>query len=369
MESAATERRIGEPDPNIEHKERKRKRIALAVTLALAVPSILYFGFRGTYERWQDDRSLSDACRGSIESSQLSQLLGTDSIQAEDVSPGGTPEFKSGTLHRCTASADNGNSLHVSLDWNENPDGGVGELRDGPFGQDPGPVSPIGHGWRGVVTGAKGRGAALVVMNCSNKTRHASLLVTLDGTFNAASSAQKSRLGFTAVHTAERAAKAWDCEADPGQDQVNDIPGDDSMKPDPPGKPKGTCRGINTSTIGSRADENAPIEDCFIQSKDGFGTQYIMSAYYPPFGKAYPLYNIDYSDPKEGSDKTYWGSAECPNGERARYVIGKRSHYRGRDTDGSETFSGDADQGKKQALKEFATQSAARHGCTNFTLR
>ncbi|WP_395371639.1 hypothetical protein OHU45_26765 [Streptomyces tubercidicus] len=205
-------------------------------------------------------------------------------------------------------------------------------------------------------------------MSCSNKKPNASLLVTLDGIFDAASSAQKTRLGFTAARTAERAAEAWGCETDPGQDRVNDIPGDKSMKPESSGEVKGACQGINTSTIGSSADANAPIENCLIQSKDGLGTQYILGAYYPPFSKARTLHEINSSGLAGKGDDTYWGSAVCSNGERARYIIEPSVNYDGRDTDGSETFSGDAAGGKKQALKEFASRSAKRHGCTGLTL-
>ncbi|WP_127153640.1 hypothetical protein [Streptomyces lydicus] len=364
MESTTAERRIGAPDPRIVRLERKRWLITAVIVLVVTVPSVFYFS--GAYDRWNDSRSLSNACRGSIEPSQLNQLLGVDSLKAKDASPDDHPRFHSGTLHRCVvSSAANGNYLDVSFDWNDNPDGAVGELRDGSFGRDSGPVSPIGHGWYGVVTGMEDRGAAVVAMSCSNKGRSSNLLVTLDGTFNAASSTQKKRLEFTAVHTAERAAEAWGCDTTPGRDQVNVSPGINSMKPDPPRKAKGTCQGINASTIGSRADENAPIEDCFIQAKDGLGTQYIISAYYPPFDKAYGRYNI-YSG--GGSDETYSGSAECSNGQQARYIIGSWRNYNGRDADGSETFSGDAARGKKQALKEFATRSAKRHGCTDLKL-
>ncbi|MEU6327135.1 hypothetical protein ABZ851_07600 [Streptomyces sp. NPDC047049] len=364
MESTTAERRIGDPDPRIVRRERKRWLITAAIVLVVAVPSIFYFS--GAYDRWNDSRSLSDACRGSIESSQLNQLLGVDSLKARDASINNGREFDSGTLHRCIVSSKaNGNYLDVSLDWNDNPDGGVGELRHGSFGGAPGPVSPIGHGWHGVVAGTEDRGAAVVAMNCSNKGRGRSLLVTLDGTFKAASSNQKTRLGFTAVHTAERAAEAWGCETPQGRDQVNAIPGNDSMKPEPPGKAAGTCQGINVSTIGSRADGSAPIEDCFIQSRDGLGTRYVMSAYYPPFDKAHAGYSI-YSD--DEGDEMYRGSATCSNGQRARYIIGSWSNYNGRDADGSETFSGDAAQGKRQALREFATRSAKRHGCTDLKL-
>ncbi|UZJ33494.1 hypothetical protein [Streptomyces endophytica] len=364
MGSTVGERRIGDPNPRIIRIKRKRWLIAALIFLVVAVPGVFYFS--GAYDSWNDGRSLSNACRGSIESSQLKQLLGVDSLTAKDASADDHPNFDSGTLHRCIVSSKaNGNYLDVSLDWNGNPDGGLGELRDGSFGRDFGPVSPIGHGWRGVVTGAEDRGAAVVVMSCSNKGRDRSLLVTLDGTFSAASSAQKTRLGFTAVHTAERAAKAWGCKTDPGRGQVNVIPGNNSMKPELPGVAKGTCQGIRVSGIGSHADGNAPIEDCFIQAKDGRGTQYIMSAYYYPFDKAYGRYNIRSG---EGGDETYYAAAECRNGHRARYVIGSWSNYRGRDIDGSETFSGDAVRGKKQALKEFATRSAKRHGCTDLKL-
>ncbi|MER0479553.1 hypothetical protein ABR737_14575 [Streptomyces sp. Edi2] len=373
MDTSTAERRVGDPDPSAERRERKRKRIVIAVVLAVAIPCTLYFGLRGTYDRWQDSQSLSSACRGSLEKSKLNHLLGSDSIRGKDVSPDGDPdlpEYQTGTPHRCTVSAENGKFLNVSLDWGAHSRGGLYKLIRDTTWRKPGIATPIGHGWHGVVSAKADRGVALVVMSCSNKKPNASLIVTLDGMFDVASTSRKTSLGFTAAHTAERAAKAWGCTAKSGDDRVNAIPGDKSITPDPAGKSQGTCKGLNTSTLGTPTDTSAPIEVCFVQAKDGLGNQYDLGAYYPPFNSAYDRERDlkPFGDLAGGKGEMYWGSAICGNGQRARYVIDQSAGYDGQDRDGSETFSGNGAQGKKLALKEFATRSAKRHGCTDLKL-
>lgn len=371
MDTSTAERRAGDPDPSAERRGRTRKRIAIAAVLTVTVPCALYFGLRGTYDRWQDRQSLSSACRGSLEKSKLKHLLGSDSVRGEDVSPDGDSDGpETGTLHRCTVSAENGKFLNVSLDWGTHSGGSLHKLIRDTTWRKPGIATPIGHGWHGVVSAKADRGVALVVMSCSNKKPNASLLVTLDGTFDAASTSQKTSLGFTAAHTAERAAKAWGCAAKSGDGRVNAIPGDKSITPDPAGKAQGTCMGLNTGTLGTSADASAPIEVCFVQAKDGLGNQYDLGAYYPPFNRAYDRERDlkPFDDLAGGKGEMYWGSAICGNGQRARYVIDQSAGYDGRDRDGSETFSGNGVQGKKLALKEFATRSAKRHGCTDLKL-
>lgn len=101
MTADATEdRRIGDPDPRIVRRERKRWLIAVVIIVVVAVPSIFYFS--GAYDRWQDGRSLASSCRGSVDTSEVRELLGVDRLRGHDIEVEQGANPSSGQLHKCS---------------------------------------------------------------------------------------------------------------------------------------------------------------------------------------------------------------------------------------------------------------------------
>ncbi|WP_327157694.1 hypothetical protein [Streptomyces tubercidicus] len=369
MVEAKEARQIGDPDPRIVRFQRKRKLIIAVIVLVIAASSIFYFS--GSYDRWQESRSLTDTCRNSVDTSEVKELLGVDRLRGRniEVEQGSNPS--AGQLHKCSVRDPDGAAyLSVALDWGSDVGGVLHEFGGFSPYEDGGMAIPLGHGWEGVMAEG-GLGSDLIAtvnMPCANRRtdpERSSLVVTVESMAEQAKggTVQRARFARTAVKTAQNAAKAWGCTAHPGG-AVARVPGNAAHAEVPSGEARGTCEGITTAVRESATDPKAPIENCYLLS-DSDTSQYRISAFYSPFAKAVPeqLSYTDVLDPgklagHKGSG--YWASAKCPSGSRALYITTGLP-----DTEDRFDSKGTL---QKSALKAFATRSAKRHGCTDLKL-
>ncbi|MFE0187592.1 hypothetical protein [Streptomyces sp. NPDC058989] len=370
MADVAEERRIGDTDPRITRLQRKRWLIAAVIVLVVGAPSIFYFS--GAYDRWQDSRSLADICRGSVDTSEVKELLGIDRLRGREVEVGQGANPHAGQLDKCSLSdPDRSAWLSVAMDWGADASGALHDFGEfAPWG-DVGMAIPLGHGWEGVMDeGGLGKDLVATInlpcVNHRNDTKRSSLVVTVQGMAmrSMEGTAQRTRFARTATKTAQNAAKAWGCTARVGG-AVERVPDNTAHTKVPEGEARGTCAGIATAVRESAADSKAPIENCYLLS-DSFTSQYRVSAFYAPFATALaeqPGYGGEFDPQKPAGHKgtTIWASAQCSSGSRALYIA-TATLNKDRPSEQPDVKLG------KVALKEFAARSAKRHGCTDLKL-
>ncbi|WP_328742317.1 hypothetical protein OG436_16105 [Streptomyces caniferus] len=369
MVDVTEQRRIGDPDPGAARLKRKRLLIAAGVVLVLAVPGIFYFS--GAYDSWQDNRSLADTCRGSVDTSEVKELLGVDRVRGHDIEADHGSSPRAGQLHKCSVGAPDGNaSVSVSLDWSGDA---AGPLHDfggfTPYG-DVGMATPLKHGWEGVLDEVSGTRNLVATVNlpCENRrtdARSSSLLVTVQGmgTRSMGGAAQRARFARMTVKTAQNASKAWDCASRAGG-EIERVPDSTAHTQVPQGEARGTCVGIKTAVRESVTDAKAPIENCYVLADRGV-SQYRISAFYGPFVRALPAQRgysgvLDPEKPAGNKDGVLWGSAKCPSEGRALYISTRLPGA-------ADRFDPDGDA-EKSALKTFAMRSSKRHGCEDLQL-
>ncbi|ANZ14896.1 hypothetical protein O1L44_02800 [Streptomyces noursei] len=369
MNDATEQRRIGDPAPGVDRLSRKRLLIFVVLVLVIAVPSVFYFS--GAYDRWKDERSLADICKGSVDTSEVKELLGADRLRGHDVAVEQGINPRAGQLHKCSVGDPDGRAwLSTAMDWSS---GAAGALHD--FGGFPpngglGMAIPLGHGWEGVMDeGRSGEGlVATVNMPCANHRNdpeRSSLIVTLQGQAmrSMEGTAQRARFARTAVKTAQNAARAWGCNARPGG-PIDRVPDNTAHTKVPQGEAGGSCAGIAAAVRESATDSNAPIENCYLLS-DSNKPHYRLSAFYGPFVRALPAqlgYGDELDSEKSAGRKgsSVWATAECPSGGKALYIATALP-------DDGDRFTPDG-QLEESTLKAFATRSAERHGCASLKM-
>ncbi|MFE3885098.1 hypothetical protein ACFXPQ_19695 [Streptomyces lydicus] len=369
MVDVAQQRRIGDPDPGAARLKRRRLLITAVIVLALAVPGAFYF--TGAYDSWQDNQSLADTCKGSVDASEVKELLGVDRVRGHGIEADHGSSPRAGRLRKCSVGDPDGNAwVSVSLDWGGDAAGPLHDLGGfTPYG-DVGMPTPLGHGWEGVLDEVPGTGnlVATVNMPCENRRsdpQHSSLIATVQGmgTRSMAGGVQRARFARTTVKTAQHAAEAWGCSARSGG-AIERVPGSTAHTEVPQGEARGSCAGIKTAVRESATDPGAPIENCYVLAGRN-ASQYRISAFYGPFAQALPAQQgysgeVDPESPAGSKGRLLWGSAKCPSGSRALYISTRLPG-------GDDRFGSDGDL-QKSTLKTFAASSSKRHGCEDLKL-
>lgn len=278
---------------------RRKRWLAIALIVVVAVPGFLYLS--GIYDRWQDGRSLSHACRGTVDTTEVRELLGTDRIHGEPYTYFRDSITAPGRIDRCLVkNPDGGGRLIVSLDWNANSSGSLFAAGRMESEHDTGMAVPIGHGWGGVIDRRQpdGPDIAILDMPCSNmrsNPKKVDLIVTLQASSGngkpITGDTQRARFARTATKTAVNAAKAWNCKANVG-DSIDRVSKESAHVDVAAGHASGTCKGIDSGVWESAADPDAPIEDCYLLATKAKGTaQTRLGAYYGPFAAAFPAWH------------------------------------------------------------------------------
>ncbi|MDG4858542.1 hypothetical protein P8605_10325 [Streptomyces sp. T-3] len=237
-------------------------------------------------------------------------------------------------------------------------------------------VTPIGNGWRGLLSEDHDGITATVVMPCEGSDDR-DLVVNLTATdlsldADSITDGHRARLADLATRTAATTADQEGCKTrrgNPVQEVAAPFPGTkESSEILAPGEADGTCKGIRTRTQETEADPLAPIEDCLLFDANS-NPAYRLAAYYGPFVQNGSVATYKRGDSGKfhgvagGSDGLYWASADCPaQGGTAFFTA--ETLYKG---NSSHTAPNPALQ--QSALKEFAKRSAKAHGCAAPTFR
>ncbi|MCX4672491.1 hypothetical protein OG453_38590 [Streptomyces sp. NBC_01381] len=352
---------------------------AAALTL-LAVLVAGWFFASGGYEKWRDERSVADACDGTVSVDQARALLGTDDVRGD-------------TSHSAAGGKSPDGSSPPVICWLDGPGGyeqrAVVQMEWRSKAWGPHTVSgrqansftaalpvPIGGGWPGMVNLNDDGASATVVLECRNTAGpragdSLSLFVSSWGSRPYKEAAQRVRLARFATRTAQAAAHEYGCDArsggrigrveplDYGRETYQDAPGLAGAS--------GTCAGITPGWRIKRAHGtavgHAPVEDCLLIDDKG-RPLFRLSAYYGTFAddqrfKTQTTRDLPKTDPLL-TDFLFRAEATCPGSPRqAVFAIDDRAY----DDDPKPQL-----RYARAALRDFAERSAARHGCTDVKL-
>ncbi|WP_157868678.1 hypothetical protein [Streptomyces caatingaensis] len=329
--------------------------VAMSGVVALGVLAATGVYLSGAFDDWQDNRSLSSACGGSLDYSELKEVLGVDRLRA-----------KGSGLSDCKV-ADPGNS-ETSVAVNIKQGGGGERLLSLIARMDshkPGQaVTPVGNGWGAILStdgGTTWAGAYMVCRKPARSGENDAIVVSMQvdpaGPAEPLSADRRAGLARSLTGTLGKLADKRGCEGTPRGNWIARLPEDSTKNLKRAGEAVGTCRGVASASYESAADGTAPIEDCFLADERG-RKRFRLAAYYGPYAKSArreTLVGADIRRPTGGGEGAYWTTASCSSGQ-ALYTV-ENLHY------ADVTIAPDSPQ-EKQALKTFAVNSAKRHGCS-----
>ncbi|MGW9433500.1 hypothetical protein ACWHA1_36985 [Streptomyces decoyicus] len=335
--------------------------IASCVAVLAVVAGGLYF--TGTYDDWQEERALSRACAGAVPQEELKEFLGvTGRLTSDQAWEATTRDDRRCVIYAPDETGHNSlASLKVTVGQGRSSEQLLTDLGRNESYSATSFVSPIGHGWRGVLSNsATTDDRVTVVIPCDAKARD-DLVVNLQAMPRKSTSGsreQRARFARIATQTSAKAAEQAGCKPPSGR-PVTRVPDAPSEGATPAGKATGTCAGINAPARETTADPHAPIEDCLVLDKDG-DASFRLAAYYGPFvqnGRAdLAIRGDEFTGPAGGTDGLYWTTTACPK-------EGGPAFYTAETLRASEGFTKPSPAVERSALAHFAERSARAHGC------
>ncbi|WP_171167631.1 hypothetical protein [Streptomyces sp. I05A-00742] len=311
-----------------------------SVVTALAVLGGAALYIYDAYDDRQYERSISDLCEGTLDHSELKELLGGGRLR---------PLLSSST--HCSVGASGSRKDYLSVDIKQRE-----RVHDLLISQNKQNyrhpmVSPVGNGWAAFMTTSEGSSYADAYMSCGKATSEAIVVsAQLNGRPSAAlNSEERTKLAGTAVGTLIKVAKKEGCGGKPRGNTITGVPRDSTKVLKQAGKAVGTCRGIDSPSYESAADDTTPIENCVLTDGSGKG-KFRLTAYYGPYVQS-ARHDIGFPSP----DRNHRATATCPSGD-AFYVMDRLY-------DGSRPVPPEPAL-ETQAMKTFAANSAKRHGCS-----
>ncbi|MDI3406462.1 hypothetical protein [Streptomyces cavernicola] len=349
------------------HSSRTRiAHIAVGSTVALAVVvGALYFS--GAYDSWTGKATSSAPCDGLVPIRQAEELLGARELTSD--APSWDGDFSQpkqcwldpkkhepdGEEHSLTVSASRtAGSRELLLDLDR-------FMSD----SDTQTVSPIGHGWRGLLNTYTTDPRATVVMACDTGDR-SDLTVNLRARYpvlaEPLTERQRVELARLATETAANVAERAGCRATEG-DTVDSVaapipPRFDNTTAVAPGKATGTCANVQAPTRETATDPLAPVEDCIVVDAS-HTPSFRLAAYYGSY-----VEDGHVATYKRGDDGLFrgrsgeaegvqWATATCPAQGGTAFFTAEPFHAR----QAPEPFL------RRSAFRAFATRSAKEHGC------
>lgn len=364
---------------------RRRAKRYGGIALALLAAAAGWFYFSGGYDRWRDEKSVADACDGTVAVDEARALLGTDDVsgstkhRAVERTDGEKYRDGSGPPVICWLDGPGGFKQRavVRMEWRSQAWGPHIESGRRTDSFTTTVAVPIGAGWSGMENLSGDGAAATVVLDCRNTDGpragdSLTLFVHSWGSRPYDEAAQRVRLARFATKTARAAAREYGCDARFGGriGRVEPLEyGRPTYRKAPPlAKAGGTCAGIEPGWLITRAHETAagraPVEDCLLIDDKGRAL-FRLSSYYGTFAddqrmKTQTGREHDSVTKPLQTDFLVRAEAACPGSPRqAVFVV----DYRDYDHD-PKPQRGYA----REALRQFAEGSAARHGCTDVKL-
>ncbi|MFH8767823.1 hypothetical protein, partial [Streptomyces sp. NPDC017958] len=289
-----------------------------AVLLTAAAAGALYA--TGTWDSWQDQRSLSSACQGTLEHAEAGPMLGADRLRAV--------EEGDGTDCRVTDPGVGKASLDVLIRRSTDDARLLARLDRADSHKARAPVAPMGGDWAGVLNSGEESAYAAAWLPC-RKQRDGVVVVSVAAHRDAdaerlTAADQEARLARITTGTLANAAEKWGCGAKPGS-RIERVPASSVRTLKAAGKATGTCAGIDSPAFEAAADSAAPVEDCVLVTvvRGESERRFRVSSYYGPFARSARLETPrgrELLGASGGSDGLYWTTASCGAGS-ALYTV------------------------------------------------
>ncbi|MBH1932819.1 hypothetical protein I5Q34_00660 [Streptomyces sp. AV19] len=324
----------------------RRTVIIVSALTVLVVLSGAGLYFSGAYDNWQDERSLSTACDGMLDHSEVKSLLEVErprtllssSSYCSVVDPGKGKNYLGVDILR-------GERVHDLL------------ISEDEAIYRPPATTPVGSGWAAFIAVSGRITYANAYLSCGSGADGdivVSAKVHQARTSAPLSSDRRAKLARTATATLSNAAEKWGCTGKPHGGNIDRVPSDSTKVLKRVGEAVGTCKGIEAASYESAVNDTAPVEVCVLA--DGAGKEkFRIGAYYGPYEKSARAKYRSSRARKGVEVRGRWAAATCPSGE-ALYVI-ERGYVGGREAKPDPAL-------EEQALKKFAANSAKRHGCS-----
>ncbi|MBL1096620.1 hypothetical protein [Streptomyces coffeae] len=340
--------------------------------------------YTGVYDSWRNNRSLDQACGGTLAQGGLSTALNSSNLRAKSLDDGEESLAKC-FVERADKGADG--KLRITLQWSSSEKSArlsysSYDIHNGARAQ----AAPVGSGWPGVIRKYGYLGSTVIVaVDCQNQRNKA--LVASGEVFKTPDGISQDDTVLTGLarvtaETALKAATKHGCKASGGK-KLTHVPGLSAGRPGT-GKPlkqaRGSCaplRGLREEAaengtpevIEYPADALAPQTNCYLltpSKKPGYGLYAFYGAAAKAFNASEDGASLETGGGPTHDDKDYaWATAECPQStERALFVL-YRLYDSDTDTYPVRHFSS---RFAASAVKAFADHEARQRGCTGVKL-
>ncbi len=360
---------------------RHRWLITTTASLALLLIAATIFYFTGGYEKWRDERSLSDTCKGLIAKSDARSVSGGSRIYAKQDHQFDflfSEDDSSGRITNCVLKDRDARSIvAVDVHWTSKARATTQTLQFQLQQNIRTGTVPIGAGWPGSIASDDGQLFGIVELTCRNKQEE-SLLVTSRVLYLNADDENRAGLARFTTSTAKRAAEKFGCDAPLGK-ATGSVAPDPVRNQVPLGKAAGTCAPVVALAEGLKqagtvsagdapSDPHTLAEGCYLTDAHGYQL-YRLTASYGTLAENVrrEAGEFDVTGDSGFDDKNHhgYGSAQCADStKRSLYTL--KPIMRG--TNMGLTVKNPDPRFERAALKAFAEQSAKTHGCRDLKI-
>ncbi|MFK0022524.1 hypothetical protein [Streptomyces sp. NPDC090798] len=339
------------------------------------VAQVLYSTW--AYDSWRNERSLDQACDGTLAQGGLDAALSSSQLRAGSLDSGGA--YLAQCSVKTTESGVRGGTLQIKLRWSsDTPPSDTLARYDSDTDGVEGQAAPLGNGWPGIVID-QGFPQVMVALDCKNQRGKALVAYgDLHASNGTNSGPALTGLGRVITETAQKAAAKYGCRVRAGK-QLTQVSAPTLGNPrtvTPLAQAQGSCAALREqastvvesgtpSVMEYAADTQAPQVNCYLvtpANKPGYG----LYAYYGAAAKDFLA--SEGRNLKEGYGPTHkdndysWATAKCPQSTQPAVFVLYRLYDRDTDTYPVRHYSA---QFAAAAVKAFADHDAKQRGCTD----
>ncbi|MEV1022968.1 hypothetical protein [Streptomyces sp. NPDC050264] len=345
---------------------------ALALVLSLGIVALVLYS-TGTFDQWSDDRSLDQACDGTLSQDGLDAALRSSSLSAD--SEGDGDHLAACRVRNAKTGAQAG-AVELTLRWSSaTPSSGELSWYNKDYNGVRAQAVPLGNGWSGIAR-RQGAWQVMVALDCVNEKKKA--LVAYGDLTGTANNATLTGLARVTTETAQNAAEKHGCQVKPGK-RLTEVSTSRLGTPDtatPLDQAQGSCTALRKlaptaarngapEAMEYPADAHTPQVNCYLATPDkkpGYG----LYAYYGAAAEDFLASEGDNLKKGYGpthSDKDYsWATAQCPQSTQpAVFVL---YHLLDGDTD-TYPIAHHSAEFATSALSTFAGHEAQVRGCAD----
>jgi hypothetical protein len=344
----------------------------LALVLSLGIVALVLYS-TGTFDQWSDDRSLDQACDGTLAQGGLDAALRSSDISADSE---GDSDYLAACRVRNAERGAQAGAVELKLRWSSAaPAPGELSWYNEDYNGVRAQVAPLGNGWSGLAR-RQGTWQVMVALDCVNEKQKT--LVAYGDLTGTSNDATLTGLARVTSETAQKAAEKHGCRVKSGK-LITDASTSRLGMPDtakPLAKAQGSCTALRklASTAARNgtpeameypADAHTPQVNCYLVTADkkpGYG----LYAYYGAAAKDFLTSEGDKLKKGYGpthSDKDYaWATAQCPQSAQPAVFVLYRLLDGDSDTHPIAHYSAEF---ATSALNAFADHEAQARGCSD----